>query len=386
MTQSLQDYWRLVVDVWRQGVGGISIGEIVMALVAVIAGIALRHFFARFALARLKAYARRSKTQFDDVVLNALERPLAFIPVLIGIFAATQILPLSGDAQMMSARLNRSLVAFTLFWALYAITDPIADALLQSGRLFTQELVSWLARLTKVAFIGIGAAAVLEIWGIEVGPLLAGLGLFGVAVALGAQDLFKNLIAGMFIIGEQRFRIGDWIFVDGIVEGTVERIGFRTTTVRRFDKAEVYVPNAKLSDSAVTNFTRMTYRRIFWTIGVVYDTSIDQLRAIRDRIEAYVTGNEDFAAPSEAATFVRIDKFSDSAIDIMLYCFTRTTVWGEWLAVKEKLALAIKDIVEGEGSSFAFPSRSLYVETLPPADRPEPFPLGPSTPADTAKP
>lgn len=377
MMESLAEYWRLIEDVWQQGVGGVSIGQIVLALVIVMIGLAGRHLFARVVLGRLKAYAQRSKSRFDDIVLEALQRPIAFIPVLIAIFLATQILPFTGGAAELTARLNRSLVAFALFWALYAVTDPVADALLQAGRLFTRELVSWLGKFAKVAFIGIGAAAILEIWGIEVGPLLAGLGLFGVAVALGAQDLFKNLIAGMFIIGEQRFRLGDWILVDGVVEGTVEKIGFRTTTVRRFDKAEVYVPNAKLSDSAVTNFTRMTHRRIFWTIGVVYGTSADQLRAIRDRIEDYVTTHADFADPAEVPTFVRIDKFSDSAIDIMLYCFTRTTNWGEWLMVKEKLAYAIKDIVEGEGSSFAFPSRSLYVEALPMSEQPEPFPLAP---------
>lgn len=383
MTQSLTDYWQLILDVWNQGVAGVSIGQLVLSLLVILIGLATRHLFARLVLNRLKAYTERTKTRFDDIVLRALERPIAFIPVLVAIFIATQILPFTGDAAEITARINRSLVAFALFWALFSVTDPVAQMLLEAGKLFTRELVSWLGKFAKVAFVGIGAAAVLEIWGIEVGPLLAGLGLFGVAVALGAQDLFKNLIAGMFIIGEQRFRIGDWVLVEGLVEGTVEKIGFRTTTIRRFDRAEVYVPNAKLSDNAVTNFTRMTHRRIYWTIGVVYGTSVEQLRAIRDAIEDYITSNADFADPAEVSTFVRIDKFSDSSIDIMLYCFTRTTQWGEWLQVKEKLAYKIKEIVEGEGSSFAFPSRSLYVEALPASEQPEPFPLAPAPPPST---
>ena len=116
----------------------------------------------------------------------------------------------------------------------------------------------------------------------------------------------------------------------------------------------------------------MTYRRIYWTIGVQYRTSVEQLRQIRDQIEAYVTESAAFVDPAEASTFVRIDAFSDSAIDIMLYCFTVTTNWGEWLQIKEELAYKIKDIVEGAGSGFAFPSRSLYVETLP-GEQPEIF-------------
>jgi MscS family membrane protein len=176
--------------------------------------------------------------------------------------------------------------------------------------------------------------------------------------------LFKNLIAGMLILIERRFSHGDWILVDGVVEGLVENFGFRSTLVRRFDKAPVFVPNAMLSDNPVVNFSRMTYRRIFWKIGVLYGTSVDQLREIRDRIEQYVVESDDFADPSsEVATFVRVDSFNDSSIDIMLYCFTKTKVWGEWLEIKERLAFHVKDVVEEAGSGFAFPSRSLYIET-----------------------
>ncbi|MBL4601876.1 MAG: mechanosensitive ion channel family protein, partial [Emcibacteraceae bacterium] len=199
------------------------------------------------------------------------------------------------------------------------------------------------------------------------------LGLFGVAVALGAQDLFKNLISGLFIIGERRFHPGDWVKVDGIVEGTVEDIGFRTTTIIQFDKAPVYVPNSKLSDNATINFSRMSHRRIYWKIGLVYDTSIEQLKAIREQIEHYIMNNNDFAHPPEVATFVRIDSFNDSSIDLMLYCFTKTTDWGEWLEIKEQFALTIKDIVAKNGSAFAFPSQSIYIENTSSQNIPENF-------------
>ena len=144
----------------------------------------------------------------------------------------------------------------------------------------------------------------------------------------------------------------------------------------------MHVPNSKLSDNAVTNFSAMTHRRIYWMIGVEYRTTVEQLREIRDGIEQYVLNSEDFAKPPDVATFVRIDKFSDSSIDIMLYCFTKTTVWGDWLAIKEELAYKIKEIVETAGTSFAFPSRSVYVETLL-TEEPEIFePPGTTEPAE----
>jgi len=227
-------------------------------------------------------------------------------------------------------------------------------------------MVEWMLKGIRVCLILLGAATILQLWGIQVLPLLAGLGVVSVAVALGAQDLFKNLISGLLIIGEHRFNPGDWIKVNTEVEGTVESIGFRSTVVRQFDKAPVYVPNAKLSDNSVINFSAMTHRRIYWMITVQYCTTIEQLRRIRDSIEKYIYDSEDFSKPPEVPTFVRVDRFSDSSIDIMVYCFTKTIVWGEWLAIKEKLALAIKEIVEGAGAGFAFPSRSIYIETVPP--------------------
>lgn len=227
----------------------------------------------------------------------------------------------------------------------------------------------------KVLIIFIGAAIILEIWGIEVGPLLAGLGLFGVAVALGAQDLFKNLIAGLTVIAEKRFYPGEWILVEGVVEGTVEDIGFRSTKIRRFDKAPVHVPNAQLSDTVVTNFSRMPYRRIYWQIGVTYDTTTPQLKTIRDGILNHIKKNgETFALADDIPTLVHVDSFGASSIDLTVYCFTKSIVWKDYMQVKEDLAFEIKRIVEEAGSAFALPSTSVYVETLPKgSDKPEQF-------------
>jgi MscS family membrane protein len=153
--------------------------------------------------------------------------------------------------------------------------------------------------------------------------------------------------------------------VEGVVEGTVENIGFRSTLVRRFDKAPVFVPNSHLSDNSVTNFSSMTYRRISWTIGLEYRTSVDQLKKIREDIELFLVEDKDIVDPPAAPLFVRIDKFSNSSIDIMIYCFTHATQWGVWLQIKERLALKLIEIVTGAGASFAFPSQSVYVETMP---------------------
>jgi MscS family membrane protein len=370
--ERLEDFWLLVVDVWQHGFMGVDIGRLLVALAIFIGFLILRRAFTRIVIARIKHWSEKATTRIDNRIIAALENPIRFIPVVMGAFFATQYLELSGLIETIAANFVRSLVAFTIFWGLYNAVDPLSSLLARLEKVFSRALVKWLVKAIKAAIVFIGGATILEIWGIQVGPLIAGLGLFGVAVALGAQDLFKNLIAGILILAEKRFADGDWIRVDDVVEGTVESIGFRSTRVRRFDKAPVQVPNSQLSDRAVTNFSAMTHRRIYWTIGVEYRTSVEQLRQIRDGIEGYVLNNPDFAKPPEVATFVRIDKFSDSSIDIMLYCFTLTTNWGEWLEIKEQLAYKIKAIVESAGTAFAFPSRSLYVETMP-SEVPEPF-------------
>ncbi|MCP5382510.1 MAG: mechanosensitive ion channel family protein [Kordiimonadaceae bacterium] len=375
---SFKDFWQLVVDVWQNGLYGVAVGQLLAAVFLFFTFLLLRNVFSRIVIGRLKVFTKKTKNTIDDEILEATEGPLSFLPIVLGVFLATELLDLTGNLALGATNLNRSLITFNIFWAFYKTIGPISLTFGKLKEIFSESMINWLIKAMRALFIFLGAASILEIWGIQVAPLIAGLGLFGVAVALGAQDLFKNLISGIFIIAERRFQPGDWIKINGIVEGTVEDIGFRTTTIVQFDKAPVYVPNSKLSDNAAINFSRMSHRRIFWKIGLTYNTTVEQLKTIRAEIEEYVLKNEDFAKPPEVSTFVRIDSFNDSSIDLMLYCFTNTIVWGEWLEIKEELALAIKEIVARNGSSFAFPSQSIYIENFPQnsdPNKPEIFPV-----------
>jgi len=379
------DFWAITRDVLDNTAFGTSFGRILIAVIVFAFLMIARGLFARFIIGWLKRAVKRTRNQIDDRMVEALEMPLRFVPVVLGFFIATEVLQLEGTFDTLALRLTRSLIVFTMFWGAIALVEPISLLFGRVRDVLTSTMRDWILKTVKILLGAVGAAAVLQLWGIEIGPLVAGLGLFGLAAALAAQDLFKNLLSGVLIIAEKRFNPGDWIRVEGVVEGTVQSIGFRSTMVRQFDKAMVQVPNAKLADTAVVNYSEMSHRRIYWKIGVLYDTTADQLREIRDGIEAYILGDEAFAKPEDVATFVRIDSFNDSSIDIMVYCFTKTTVWGEWLEVKEQLAYRIKEIVEGAGSAFAFPSRSLYLEAVP-ADAPEEFSPpanGPDTKPDT---
>ncbi len=366
LTGDWEKLWGEVTSVWHNGLFGIDIGNILIALLIFFAALLLRDIFGKYVLTRLHNWTAKTATDVDDRVVDALIPPIRFIPVIVGIFFAAQYSGVDETLGLFFSRLMRSLIAFTIFWAVYRAFEPLSHVMRGLQSMLTPMMVQWLFKVMRVLVVFIGGAVILEIWGIAVGPLLAGLGLFGAAIALGAQDLFKNLIGGLTILAEKRFEPGNWIRVDGVVEGVVEDIGFRSTLVRRFDKAPVHVPNAQLSDAAVTNFSRMTHRRIYWAIGVTYGTTTAQLKIIRDGIMDYIRETPAFASPDQVSTFVRVDSFNASSIDIMVYCFTKSTVWGEWLEIKEALAFEVKDIVENRaGASFAFPSQSLYVEHWP---------------------
>lgn len=370
--QNLDKFWALIINIWKNGVSGIDISKIIISLLIITSFLLLRGLFSQVIIVWLKTVARHTESKIDDEIVEALAPTIKLIPVIFGIFFAGQYMELNGISAKIADSLVRSLSAFTIFSGAYRIIQPLSLLLAKLARIFTEELIDWFVKAIKCTIFLIGTATILQVWGIQVGPIIAGAGLFGVAVALGAQDLFKNLIGGILILAEKRFRKGHWIRVEEVVEGIVERIGFRSTMVRRFDKALVMVPNAKLADTAVINFSLMSHRRIYWTISVEYKTTIEQLKKIREKIECYILDNEEFELPSKVSTFVRIENLSDSSIDIMLYCFTKTTNWGDWLEIKEHLAYRIKEIVENSGTGFAFPSQSIYIESMA-TEQPEVF-------------
>ena len=358
----MDGFLEIFLSVWNQGVFGVNLSNVLIGIIILFIFFIFRSLFSKIVISRLKSLAKKSKTRIDDEVLEAFDGPLRFVPIVIGVYISTQYIELNQTLESFTINLNRSLITIQIFWFLYKLIDPLSFLMHKLGDVLTNDLIDWGVRILKFIIFVIGAAAVLEVWGIKVGPILAGLGLLSVAVALGAQDLFKNLISGILILLEKRFQNGDWIKVENVVEGTVEKIGFRSTLVRRFDSSPVMVPNFNFAENAVTNFSNMQSRRIYWTIGLEYKTTHEQLKNVRNEIESYIMNSGSFVKSSEQPLFVRIEKFSDSSIDLLIYCFVTTKVWGEWLSIKEELALEVKNIIENNKAGFAFPSQSIYIE------------------------
>ena len=356
----LNNFKNLFLSVWDRGILGVDFLQILIGIGIFHIFLIFRGLISKLIIKKLELISKKTTNKLDDSFVKAMEGPARFLPIVLGFFFASYYMTFSEDMRTFIDNVNRTLITILIFWIIHQIIEPISYILSGLNKILTRELIGWIIKSVKILIFILGAAAVLELWGIKIGPIIAGLGLFGVAVALGAQDLFKNLISGILVLVEKRFKMGDWILVEGIIEGIVEKIGFRSTTIRKFDKSLAIIPNFQFAENAVINISQTTNWIISWTINLQYDSTVAQLKTVRNEIEDYITTNEDYKPDLGYA--VRVDQFSDSSIDMYIRCFTKTDDWDEWLAVKERLAIQIKQIIEKNGASFAFPSQSIYVE------------------------
>ncbi len=357
----------IFTNVWKEGFLGIGITEIIVSLLIFIAGAISRAFFVGRVLKWLENLTSQTDSEIDDVLLKSLKKPLGYIPMTIALYCVAVYLPLTGMADTFATNLIEAMIAFTIFSAFANSVAPIFQAF-TSRAVLTRSMTMWLERAARIIIWIIGLGIILDIFGIQIGPLVAGLGLFSVAVALGAQDLFKNLISGLLIIGENRFQPGDRIEVPGSLHGMVEDIGFRSTLVRMFDTAPMLVPNKDLSDVKVINHGNMVFRRISWHLNLIYSTTQEQLAKICDDITAYIDSSDDFTENPEQESFARTEELASSSIDIRVLCYTDPVGLTDFSKIKQNLIFEIIKIVRSNGSEFAYPSTSVYVEDSKPVD------------------
>ena len=350
----------LFISVWSEGIRGVDIFQILIGIGIFFIFLIFRGIISKVIIKRLEAITKRTTNKLDDTFVHAMVGPARFLPIVLGFFIASYYMSFGEEGKVAIDTINRTLITILIFWLIHQIVEPVSYILSGLDKMLTRELIGWIIKSLKILIFILGLAAVLELWGIKIGPIIAGLGLFGVAVALGAQDLFKNLISGILVLVEKRFKIGDWILVEGIIEGIVEKIGFRSTVLRKFDKSLAIIPNFQFAENAVINISETTNWRIDWAITLQYDTTVEQLKKIRDEVENHIKESDDF--DNTVGVAVRVEKFSDSSIDMRVRCFTTSNSFSTWLEVKERLVIEIKQIVEGNKASFAFPSQSIYVE------------------------
>ncbi len=359
------------MDIAQQAYAGfcqifdLTLNKMMMITGLIAIGILARNVFSKAVMVLIKKFSENNSGSLKEEYLAGLLKPLSLTFVIGAFYLAGVVAELPLLVAVFYQNLLKTLITFAFFWGVFSVIKPISHITKKAKKGdINEEMRELLSKLLETVVVILGVLAIMDVWGVDVAAFLAGLGILGMAIGFAAQDTIKNFFGCIALLMDKTFQKGHWIKTS-LVEGTVEHIGFRTTAIRQFDKALVHIPNAQLADAAVINFAKRTNRRVRWTIGLTYGTPADALERITKRIRAYLEGHEGIETdPKKVSTLINLDKFNDSSIDLFCYFFTRTINWKEYMDIKEECVLAIKRIVEEEGSSFAFPTQSLHIESV----------------------
>lgn len=221
-----------------------------------------------------------------------------------------------------------------------------------------------ISRIFKITLLVIMILLFGEHFGMSLSGLMTFGGLGGIAIGMASKDVMSNLFSGVMLYFDRPFNIGDWVrSPDRNIEGTVVEIGWRITKIMTFDHRPLYIPNSVFSSISVENPGRMTNRRIETELGLRYEDS-DKVGVIVEDIRTMLQQNDKI--DTKQTLLVYFNQFADSSLNIMVYCFTKTTVWAEWLDAQQEVYLKMIDIVHQHGADFAFPSQTVYIEKSSP--------------------
>ncbi len=350
----------------------------------------LMYFIRKVLHGTIKALFLRSKylKAYAVEILDAIHKPVSFVIFLIGLEMLLYIYNDFNSFEIVHKVFNM-LYAFFFTVVLYQLLNTVATIKLHtigdSDKKIKDEMVNVGIKIINFLIMIFGLLLVLHFAGANLTAVLSGLGIGGFAVALAARESLANFFGTISILMSDIYSQGDWIVVDG-KQGTVVEIGLRVTTVRTFDNALIAIPNATLANTDVQNWDkRIIGRRIKMTLSVKYNSKAKDISAAVDEIRKMLQDHEGIATESTSyedrshksaklvskadalgvkrTLLVYLDEFSDSSINILVYCFSKTTDWNEWLTIKEDVMYKMMDILERNSLEFAFPSISLYPET-----------------------
>ncbi|MCF6265548.1 MAG: mechanosensitive ion channel family protein [Desulfuromusa sp.] len=357
-------YLQQLID---QTVLGISLSRFIAAFVVLFVALILKRVIAHLFTKSFFKAAAKTASPMDDILLQSLKKPAELLVVVIGFYIGLKILQLPSEPmnfEQLGNNVIQILFTFNLAWFCYNMVTLIEHWLFHWAKrtesTLDDHLIPFIRKTLRAFIIILASMFLVQNLGYSISGLLASLGLGGLAVALAAKDSLSNIFGSIMILLDRPFTIGDWVKA-GDMEGVVEEIGFRSTRIRTFSKTMITVPNSVLMNMSIDNFSRMPKRRIKLSVGITYDTSPMQMRqavaAIKQMLREHPAIHQDFF-------LVNFTDFGTSSLDIMVYCFTTSTVWGEYLDAREDVCLKIMETLEGLGLEIAFPSQTLYLHDM----------------------
>ena len=315
--------------------------------------------------ALLNKLTARTNNHLAERLFRILLPPLRFAVGVIGIWLATLVLELPSGVRDVVGRVMSSLLAIALFWAAHRAVELIVDIGIQVGNRTwrrpaepdrnTVKLENAAEQVLKALILVLAGMVILEEWDFNVGGLVAGLGIGGLAVALAAQDALANLFGYFVILADEPFIVGEYVVI-GDVSGTVESVGFRSTRVRVLDQSLVTIPNKTVMNANISNWSRLLKRRLNMTLGIDYRNAPEKVLSVVQAVREMLMEHELVEPDSVVVQFV---DFGTSSLDIMIICFMKTPNWNDFQAARQDINLKLMAIMQERGVELAVPVRSL---------------------------
>lgn len=322
---------------------------------------------------KLEKKAGRTKTVWDDALVDACRKPAVWLVWIVGVNFAASIAARQTESEWYDyiTQANKLAVLFILSLFLVNFIKRAERNLVHPDYMqepLDETTVSAMGKLLRASVIITAVLIGMQLLGYSVSGVLAFGGIGGIAVGFAAKDLLANFFGGLMIYLDRPFSVGDWVrSPDKEIEGTVEDIGWRLTRIRTFDKRPLYIPNSVFNTISVENPSRMLNRRIFETVGVRYD-DVEVLPEILEDVKAMIKSHEDI--DQDLIIMVNFNKFAASSLDFFVYAYTKTTDWAEYHRVKQDVLFKISKAIVGHGAEIAFPTSTIHLadqlpETLP---------------------
>lgn len=352
---------------WLRGdVFGIEAWQLLFLALLVIVGIILRKLVIHVIVTWVRRVTKRLAVGWIDQVASRADKPVGTLVVAAVLAVGVPLIALPDTLEFILQLATRSLAAYSVVWLCYRLVDVVSDVMEERAAKTTSklddQLVPIIRKSLKVFFVVVGAIFILQNLDVDVGSLLAGLGLGGLAFALAAKDTVANFFGSVMIFIDKPFQIGDWIKMPGDIEGTVEEVGFRTSRIRTFYNSVITVPNANVTNTPIDNLGARRFRRYRTMLGLTYDTPPEKIEAFCEGLRATI-----LAMPGTRKDYfmVEFQDFGPCSLDILLYCFFEVPDWQAELRTRTHLNLNILRLAKSLGVSFAFPTQTLHLESTP---------------------
>ena len=350
-----------------------SVQNYLTFIVAIILGLLLKGLISRYLSHSLyKIIGEKEKRVGVEKFNELLTRPIGlFIMLSILFFGASHLeFPESWGLvntdefgiKMIISKTFTFIYIYSIFWILLRIVDYIGLILVkraeETASKMDDQLIPFALEIIKFIVYVFAICVILSnVIGINIIALTTGLGIGGIALAMASKESLENLLGSFTIFLDQPFTVGDTVTV-GSVTGTVEKVGFRSTRIRTFDKSIVTLPNKKMIDAELDNLGMRPVRRVKFNVGLVYETSIEQMKHIVTDIQKMV----DDHPKTNTEGKVRFQEFGSSSLDVLVLYFVDSPSWEDLIDVKEDINYKIMEIVKKHNSDFAFPSTTVYLQ------------------------